>query len=151
VISVTLTNDEGAGTLVTGSPLSRRRASKGRNACVEGRSIGVSRRSARNQANPRIGCRVQQTCEPCAEQAAEVGRNDKGGTCSGVATPNLGQPSVDAHGHVDGGAVFEEPHERSLQAFDFGRRGTGGKRIRVSPKERQQTPVRAGKRKLSPR
>jgi len=27
-----------------------------------------------------IGCRVKQTCTACAEQAAEAGRNGKGGT-----------------------------------------------------------------------
>jgi hypothetical protein len=59
------------------------------------------------------GCGVQQTRKPCAEKAAEVGRNDKGGTCSGVATPNLGQPREDAQGDVGGGAVFEELQERS--------------------------------------
>jgi hypothetical protein len=60
-----------------------------------------------------VGSRVQQTCKACAEQAVEVGRNDKGGTCSGVANPNLGQPREDAHGDVDGGAVFEELQERN--------------------------------------
>jgi hypothetical protein len=59
------------------------------------------------------GCRVQQTCKPCAEEAAEVGKNDKGGTCSGVATPNLGQPRVDAYGDVGGRAIFEELQERN--------------------------------------
>ena len=37
-----------------------------------------------NQANPMIGCRVQQTCTAREEQAAEVVRNDKGGTSPGI-------------------------------------------------------------------
>jgi len=78
-----------------------------------GSGAGESRRSARNQANPMTGSRAQQTCKPCAEKNTEVGKNDKGGTCSGVANPNLGKPSVDAHGEVGGGAVFEELQERS--------------------------------------
>ena len=78
-----------------------------------GSGAGDSQRSARNQANPMTGSRVQQTCNPCAEETTEVGKNDKGGTCSGVANPNLGKPSVDAHGDVGGGVVFEELHERS--------------------------------------
>jgi len=46
-----------------------------------------SRQAACNQANPMIGCRVQQTCTARVEQTAEVVRNGTGGRCSGVATP----------------------------------------------------------------
>jgi rhodanese-related sulfurtransferase len=34
-----------------------------------------------------VGCRVQQTCTACAEQAAEVVRNGKGGTSAGSGIP----------------------------------------------------------------
>lgn len=46
-----------------------------------------SRQAACNQANPMIGCRVQQTCTARVEQTAEVVRNGTGGRRSGVATP----------------------------------------------------------------
>lgn len=36
----------------------------------------------RNQANPMVGCRVQQTCTACAEQAVEAVRTGKDGRCS---------------------------------------------------------------------
>lgn len=104
-----------------------------------GSVVGDSRRSARNQANPMTGSRVQQTCKPCAEQTAEVGKNDKGGTRSGVATPNLGKPSVDAHGEVGGGAIFEELQERSPRKPVISVTGdVGSKRTGVSPEGRRR-------------
>jgi hypothetical protein len=42
---------------------------------------------AGNQANPMVGCRVQQTCTAHAEQAVEVVRNGKGGTGLGLGRP----------------------------------------------------------------
>jgi hypothetical protein len=125
-----------------------RRARTPRRRVVRPANVGGT---ARNQANPMTGSRVQQTCKPCAEEAAEVGQNDKGGTCSGVATPNLGQPRVDAHGDVGGGAIFEELQERNLlKPRPSGRGGAGSKRSSVSPKGRRRSAVRAGRRKLSP-
>lgn len=107
-----------------------------------GSDVGDSRRSARNQANPMTGSRVQQTCKPCAEQTAEVGKNDKGGTRSGVANPNLGQPSVDAHGDVGGGAIFEEPQERSLREFVISVTGRRGRQANRCVFEREATGTR---------
>jgi hypothetical protein len=46
-----------------------------------------TRTKARNAANPRIGCRVQQTCRPRVEQTVEVVRNHEGGRCSEAWTP----------------------------------------------------------------
>jgi hypothetical protein len=44
------------------------------------------RAAACNQANPMVGCRVQQTCTACVEQAVEAVRNGTGGTSPGVAS-----------------------------------------------------------------
>lgn len=107
-----------------------------------GSVVGDSRRSARNQANPMTGSRVQQTCKPCAEQTAEVGKNDKGGTRSGVANPNLGQPSVDAHGDVGGGAIFEEPQERSLRESGTSVTGRRGRQANRCVFDREATGTR---------
>jgi hypothetical protein len=107
-----------------------------------GSGAGDSQRSARNQANPMTGSRVQQTCKPCAEKAAEVGQNDKGGTCSGVANPNLGQPSEDAHGDVGGGAVFEELHERSPRESVTSVTGRRGRQASQCVSERGATGTR---------
>lgn len=68
--------------------------------------------------NPRIGSRVQQTCEPEAEKAGEVANNHEAGT--GCLERNLQDRSgggdteagVDAEGHVDGGA-YESQERRS--------------------------------------
>jgi len=104
-----------------------------------GSGAGDSRRSARNQANPMTGSRAQQTCKPCAEQTAEVGKNDKGGTRSGVANPNLGKPSVDAHGEVGGGAIFEELHERSPRELVISVTGRRGRQANRRVFERETT------------
>lgn len=45
------------------------------------------------------------------------GRTTRAEHVQGVATLGLGQPRVDAHGDVGGGAVFEELQERSLRRF----------------------------------
>jgi hypothetical protein len=52
---------------------------------TEGTVWMQDRDAACNQANPMIGCRVQQTCTACVEQAAEVVRNGTGGTSPGLA------------------------------------------------------------------
>jgi hypothetical protein len=57
-------NGEEAGSLVTGHPLRSGRTSKGRGRSEECRWVWCKpNRSAGNRANPRTGCRVQQTCE----------------------------------------------------------------------------------------
>jgi hypothetical protein len=75
------------------------------------------RDAACNQANPMVGCRVQQTCAACAEQTAEVVRNGKGGRSPGVASRGrrlatkprrpvqrkLNRPHVQSAGHPPGG------------------------------------------------
>lgn len=106
-------NNEEAGSLATDNPLFWRRALKGKETPGERRvSAKVDgRRETRRTLGPVAGC--NKPAKLCAEQAAEVGKNDKGGTCSGVATPNLGQPRVDAHRDIGGRVVFEELQERN--------------------------------------
>lgn len=88
------------------------------------------------------GNRVQQTCGPCAEEAAEVGKNDKGGTRSGVANPNLGKPRVDAHGDVGGGAIFEELQERSPRELVISVTSRRGQQASQNVFEREATGTR---------
>ena len=109
-------------------PLIGRRASKGRDASGERRvSAKVDpRRETGRTPGSAAGC--NKPAKPCAEQAAEVGRNDKGGTCSGVATPNLGQPREDAHDDADGGAIFEELQERNPKRPQLRLRSDEGRR-----------------------
>jgi hypothetical protein len=71
---------------------------------------------ARNEPNPMIGCRVQQTCEGRAEEAAEAGRNGKGGTSTRLASSGrwMGDhPGVDARFLSRWRGVFGKPQERS--------------------------------------
>jgi len=48
---------------------------------------GGYQEEAGNQADPMVGCRVQQTCTAHAEQAVEVVRNGKDGTGLGLGRP----------------------------------------------------------------
>jgi hypothetical protein len=64
VASVTVrTNDEEAGSLATGKPADPGKSFEGEGRLGGGSVVGECRRSARNQANPMIGCGVQQTRE----------------------------------------------------------------------------------------
>jgi hypothetical protein len=71
---------------------------------------------ARNEPNPMIGCRVQQTCRDRAEEAAEAGRNGKGGTSTRLASSGRwvgDHPGVDARILSRWRGVFGKPQERS--------------------------------------
>jgi len=79
-----------------------------------------------NGANPMVGCRMRQACGVRAEKTVEVGRNDKDGTYREVAIPGRREWRAEPQGeadherewtleaHIDEGAVFGQPHERSL-------------------------------------
>jgi len=137
------------GSLETGHPPHEGRASKGRGRSEECRVVRRELHGpAGNRANPRTGCGVQQTREAQCEEAAEVVRNDEGGTCSGVASPNLGKPRVDARSDVGGGAVFEELQERNPRpSVGFGRQeGEGSERNGRPSKRRRRIRVSAARR-----
>jgi len=73
-----------------------------------------------------VGCRMRQACGVRAEKTVEVGRNDKDGTYREVAIPGRREWRAEPQGeadherewtleaHIDEGAVFGQPHERSL-------------------------------------
>lgn len=69
-----------------------------------------------NPVNPRVGCRMQQACEPPEEKTARVGRNHEGGPSRAVGTvrPKRAARRVgeDSGGDVDGGAIFGQPYGR---------------------------------------
>jgi hypothetical protein len=99
---------------VTGNPLLARKDFE-RERTPEERRVSArvdGRRETRRTLRPVAGC--NKPAKPGVEQAAEAGRNSRGGTRSGVATPNLGKPRVDTQGDIGGRAVFEEPQERNL-------------------------------------
>jgi len=158
--SVIGNNDEEEGNLATGNPLSWRRASKGKETPGERRGSAKvdRRRETRRTLRPVAGC--NKPAKPCVEQAAAVGKNDTGGTCSGVATPNLGQPRVDTHGDIGGRAVFEELQERNPRharlrsSMDEGSKQTGvpskGRRRKLGECGRGSDPVyEPARRRLS--
>ena len=70
-----------------------------------------------------------------------------------MANPNLGQPSVDAHGDIGGGAIFEELQERSLPAYVTSVTDRGGQQASQCVFDRETTGTRCvwDWRKLSSR
>jgi len=107
---------------VTGKPAANKgNASKGDT--PGGRSgVGEGRRSAQNQVNPRIGCGVQQTRKaPCGANRRSREERQGRNVLGNWQTRAPGNREWTHEADVDGGAVFEEPQERSPDALvDFG-------------------------------
>jgi hypothetical protein len=82
--------DERAGAVVTPGVLSAE--GKLRRAGTRSGEIGFATDS--NAANPRVGSRMKQACEPEEEQAVAVVRNHEDGTREGVATLSEGRASA---------------------------------------------------------